>query len=84
MQEQAKKLAEEHWSYVGEVVKQGAGSLVYLTQDQIIDIIKFHYQSAFVHGFKHGVESCGDRIDIRHDIHWNKDLSCLGELEPYE
>ena len=57
MQDQAKKLAEEHWSYVGEVVKQGAGNLVYLTQEQIIDIIKFHYQSAFIHGFKHGVEN---------------------------
>jgi hypothetical protein len=83
MQEQAKKLAEEHWSYVGEVVKQGAGSLAYLTQEQIIDIIKFHYISAFIHGYKHGVESRGGRIEVRPSF-GSGALSFLGEPGNYE
>ena len=52
-QNDAQELASDHWSYVRGVL-QAAG----LFDDQIEDI-EYHYISAFVHGYKHGVEDCG-------------------------
>jgi hypothetical protein len=49
--EDPKALAEAHWGYVREVL---------LAHDEFAEIAEkcgFHYRSAFVHGFKHGVES---------------------------
>ena len=46
------KLAEEHWSYVEKV-------LVVAGEDELtIAKIRFHYISAFIHGYKHA-EDCG-------------------------
>ena len=45
-------LAEEHWKYIEEVIR---------THDEMgfmIDKIKFHYITAFIHGFGHGFEQC--------------------------
>lgn len=50
MMEKAKKLADAHWSYVRDML---------LAHDEDSDIIEkcgFHYRTAFIHGFKHGVE----------------------------
>jgi len=49
----AKELAEDHWGYVGgllEMTDWEAGGMSFL---------KYVYETAFVHGFRHGVESCG-------------------------
>jgi hypothetical protein len=61
MQDQAKKLAEEHWSYVGEVVEWGKFGLANLGAENITKFIEFVYKSAFIHGFKHGVEALQNR-----------------------
>ena len=47
--DKAKELAEAHWSYVEKVL---------LTTDPHVDVTvaKFHYISAFIHGFKHAYE----------------------------
>ena len=47
-----RKLADEHWSYIERVLREH--SVHTLT----IKTVKFHYISAFIHGYKHGVESC--------------------------
>ena len=47
--EESKKLAEEHWSYI-EALLLAHG------EKDILEVIGFHYKSAFIHGFKHGVE----------------------------
>lgn len=52
MTDDAKALAEAHWGYVMRVL---------IEHDECEETVKkcaFHYVSAFVHGFKHGVESC--------------------------
>jgi hypothetical protein len=45
-----KALAEAHWSYVESVLSNHDLS------EREIGIAKFHYISAFIHGYKHGVE----------------------------
>lgn len=43
-------LTTEHWHYIQELL------LIHEFDKQVIDKIEFHYQSAFKHGFKHGIE----------------------------
>lgn len=52
--EKAKKLAQEHWSYLERLL------LTHHVSSDIINIVKFHYKSAFVHGYKHGQENYED------------------------
>ena len=51
--DEAKKLAEAHWSYVRDVL------LMHGEPANNVELIGFHYKSAMVHGFKHGVEHNG-------------------------
>jgi hypothetical protein len=46
-------LAEAHWLYLESVLK------VHFVLNEEIKIAEHHYKTAFIHGFKHGVESCG-------------------------
>ena len=60
------KLANEHWGYVEKVLVVGREpTWDEKVQDYVVDIepiknmisvIEFHYKSAFIHGFKHGIE----------------------------
>ena len=54
---EAEALAKAHWSYVEEVLAAHGVS------PAVIETCEFHYISAFIHGYKHGVESMG-RIDV--------------------
>jgi len=47
---QAKKLAEEHWSYISKLLLTHGESM------HNVDKIGFHYKSAMYHGIKHGCE----------------------------
>lgn len=49
----SQELADKHWSYIESLLATHG------TDAQSLQLIKFHYTTAFVHGFKHGVESCG-------------------------
>ena len=53
--EQVEEMAEAHWSYVRKVIEQqhnyDIGGII---PDEVIDLVGFHYRTAFVHGFKHG------------------------------
>ena len=84
MQDQAKKLAEEHWNYVGEVVEWGKFGLANLGAENITKFIEFVYKSAFIHGFKHGVEGCGEKIEVHGPDVYDKVLKCFGEPGNYE
>lgn len=44
------KLAEAHWSYIQDFL------LTHGESSETITKIKFHYISAFIHGYKHGIE----------------------------
>ena len=48
--EKGKQLANEHWSYIESLL------VTHKVDKQTIDIVKFHYISAFIHGYKHGLE----------------------------
>ena len=50
MNETSKKLANDHWNYIKELLLNHEVEEIYINQ------IGFHYQTAFIHGFKHGVE----------------------------
>ena len=54
--EGAEKLANDHWSYVEQVITIGNKTEWDKSAKNILNVIKFHYISAFIHGFKHGVE----------------------------
>lgn len=45
----ADRLAGEHWSYIEGLLK------VHLKEVGDISCIEFHYKSAFIHGYKHGL-----------------------------
>ena len=47
-----KKLAQEHWnSYIRSLIKTHENS------PERLKLAKFHYVSAFTHGYKHGQEA---------------------------
>lgn len=43
-------LVDAHWGYINNLLDAHGES------PESIDIIKFHYKTAFVHGYKHGRE----------------------------
>jgi hypothetical protein len=49
-QNEATKLANEHWDYVAKLLANVG------MDEKCIKIAGFHYKTAFIHGFKHGVE----------------------------
>jgi len=59
-EEKAKQLAREHWEYLCKVLK------THNAPTDAIDTIGFHYKTAFIHGFKHGIEYTED--EINHEI----------------
>ena len=57
MIEKPEKLAEDHWSYVEQVLRNSGES------PEVIEKIKFHYISAMIHGIKHGRELYGREMN---------------------
>ena len=49
-----KELAIAHWSYIEALLE------AHNTNENDIKAIGFHYKSALLHGFKHGIEEVGD------------------------
>lgn len=66
--EEVKKIAEDHWSYVSEVIKahdkqSGINEMEKRIRAEFTKLCEFHYITAFVHGWKHGMEERGrDKI----------------------
>lgn len=50
MDETSKKLANDHWNYIKSLLE------IHEESEEVITKSGFHYQTAFIHGFKHGVE----------------------------
>lgn len=50
----SKELAEAHWRYI-ESLLNAHGS-----NPNIMELIEFHYNTAFIHGYKHGQEDMND------------------------
>lgn len=50
MSDRAKELADAHWQYIESLLK--AHKVLSLD----IEIVGFHYRTAFIHGHGHGVE----------------------------
>ena len=44
------KLVEAHWKYIEGMLK------VHGEMEDMIKVIGYHYKTAFIHGYKHGVE----------------------------
>ena len=54
---ESKRLAREHWAYIKQLL------LTHGVQIEQVNIIGFHYETAFVHGYKHGQEDCSSQIE---------------------
>ena len=56
-----KKTAEDHWNYIKNLTEAtlpaADASIIAFTRKEIIDLIGFHYKSAFLHGWKHAIET---------------------------
>ena len=56
-----KKTADAHWKYIKALTRAtmpAAGNTAAdFTVDELIELIGFHYKSAFIHGWKHGLEA---------------------------
>ena len=46
----ARNLSEAHWNYIYDLLMR------HDIDDDVIDIVDFHYRTAFEHGFGHGAE----------------------------
>lgn len=44
------QLATEHWEYIKDLL------LTHKVPLEIVNLCGFHYQTAFIHGWKHGIE----------------------------
>ena len=53
MENRAEELAQAHWDYIESLLK--AHEVI----AEEIQTAEFHYISAFIHGYKHGVEDSG-------------------------
>ena len=50
MKNRSKELSEAHWKYLQDLLR------THEVEEVNIKTIGFHYKSAFVHGYGHGVE----------------------------
>ena len=46
----ARELADAHWSYISDVLA------THNAPDEVAEMIGFHYVTAMVHGYGHGIE----------------------------
>jgi len=53
------KLAVAHWDYVKAVIINSESNI----HPRMLDIIGFHYITAFKHGHGHGYENCENNIE---------------------
>ena len=53
------KLAVAHWYYVKAVIINSESNI----HPRMLDIIGFHYITAFKHGHGHGYENCENNIE---------------------
>jgi len=51
-----RKLAEDHWKYTEEVVRKILKIYNASPNENILEVIKFFYIEAMIHGIKHGIE----------------------------
>jgi len=58
----ADELAEAHWGYIKNLLIVTAYTGEPIEYDQWIEQVEFHYKTAFIHGFKHGVENENTRL----------------------
>ena len=63
----AAKLAKQHAKYIRDLLSAHG------EEDEKIELIIFHYQSAFVHGWKHGVEHYRHKLVVFNQTHHNFD-----------
>lgn len=56
LQIKAEKLAVDHWNYINGLYK----ILGIKSEKQIMELA-FHYKTAFMHGFKHGIQSMKEK-----------------------
>jgi len=59
-----KESTQEHWDYVREVIRDGRNEddYIHLTIQDYLTIISYHYKTAMLHGYKHGVQSIGETL----------------------
>lgn len=65
------QIAEDHWSYIEKLLE------AHNEPEISLEKIKFHYISAFIHGYKHGVESVLDKSTdnrVKKAEDWIKDI----------
>lgn len=49
----SEKLADEHWKYIEDLIRIEVRD-TFNNLETYLDAIRFHYKTAFIHGFKHG------------------------------
>jgi hypothetical protein len=57
----AQELAEANWEYIESLL------LVHGETPSNVGKVGFHYRTAFVHGFKHGIEAAKEKNRIREE-----------------
>jgi len=60
-EETSKKLAHDHWAYIQKTLEKQNKNMCEIFQkpdqkllDVAMEIIEYHYKTAFIHGYKHG------------------------------
>jgi len=51
-----RKLAEDHWKYTEEVAREILKIYNATPNEQVLELCKFFYIEAMIHGIKHGIE----------------------------
>ena len=54
---------KKHWEYVKEAIRDGRpwGGWINLKIEDYLVIIGYHYKTAMLHGYKHGVQSLSEK-----------------------
>jgi hypothetical protein len=56
MNEKLSKMVDAHWEYIESLLEREIPKEISFSKDQYIHRVGFHYKTAMIHGYKHGLE----------------------------
>ena len=78
-----RKTADAHWEYIEALTRATLAtpgtSACGMSVDDLVELIGFHYKSAFIHGWKHGLEALRAESSAQ-QTHRSEAESCVSNL----
>ena len=63
--EEVRRLAEDHWKYTSELIVHVLRIYNIKMDEELLEILRFLYVEAMIHGYKHGIEDMKNKMRRR-------------------